>query len=162
MSALEYDLPGAIDSNVGELLGDGYYLASLLKGYTLCERPKSDFNKFSSAVASSLNEHHPSQRIAYWCLRWANQVDENNSDIAIICKDHLIKLKDEPLFTHDAPGVILACELLDLESRGFPFVDTESFMKLVLANSAETTREWVNENPPNEYDWLAPLNFNYR
>ena len=162
MSALEIRLPEAIDSSVNDLLIDGYYLASFLKGCTLSERPKSEFTKLSSAITSSLNKRHPSQRIAYWCLRWANQVGTGGSDIAIKCKDHLIELKNEPLFTHDAPGVILACELLDLESKGLSFTDTESFMELVLANSAETTREWVASNPPNEDDWLAPLNFNYR
>ena len=69
---------------------------------------------------------------------------------------------DEPLFTHDAAGVILACELLDLQSRGLIDVDAESFMESVLSNSVETTREWVSANPPNADDWLAPLNFNYR
>jgi len=49
-----------------------------------------------------------------------------------------------------------------LKSRGLIDEDVESFMESVLSNSAETTREWVNENPPNEDDWLAPLNFNYR
>ena len=163
MSALEVKLPKAVDSNVDDLLGDGYYLASFLKGCAMYERPKTDFNKFANAVISCLNEHHPSQRIAYWCLRWANQIGENNSDIAKVCKNHLIELKNEPLFTHDAPGVILSCELMDLESRGYKInVDTMKFYELVKKNSQPSTIEWLKKHPPNEDDWLAPLNFNYR
>ena len=67
-----------------------------------------------------------------------------------------------PKFTHEAPGVILACELLDLVNRNLIDIDAEEFLKKVLKNSVESTREWVANNQPNEYDWLAPLNFNYR
>jgi hypothetical protein len=120
------------------------------------------FIEYSKSVPASLNEHHPSQRIAYWCVRWAHTIDHTSSPIVGECSEHLINLMNEPLFTHDAAGVMLACELLDLKHRGLVDVDAASFMQLVLSNSAESTREWVAAHPPNADDWLAPLNFNYR
>jgi hypothetical protein len=65
-------------------------------------------------------------------------------------------------FKTDAPGVILACELQDLESRGLIKFDSEAFLDRVLNNSHEETREWVKAHWPDEEDWLRPLNFNYR
>jgi hypothetical protein len=79
------------------------------------------------------------------------------------CFQHLIDLTGVPLFTHDAPGIILSCELLDLVSRGYKTdLDVAKFYKSVIEHSQETTKEWVNIHPPNDEDWLAPLNFNYR
>lgn len=162
MYALETQLPDAIDSDVLTMINDGYYLASLMKGCTLSGERESIFDKYSVAISSRLNEHHPSQRIAYWFIRWANQIGKNKSGVSSLCRKHITSLMDEPLFAHDAPGVILACELLDLKSRKLIDVDAENFLEMVLKNSVESTRVWVADHPPNEDDWLAPLNFNYR
>jgi hypothetical protein len=59
-------------------------------------------------------------------------------------------------------GVIISCELLDLKHRGLTEIDAETYLENVLKNSHESTRKWVAKHPPNEEDWLAPLNFNYR
>jgi biotin operon repressor len=52
---------------------------------------------------------------------------------------------------------------MDLESRGYEIkIDTMKFYELVKKNSQPSTIEWLKKHPPNEDDWLAPLNFNYR
>jgi hypothetical protein len=158
---LEEKLPEKIEVDA-KSLREGFYLAALLKSCVLSGANESAFAEHSKSVSASLNEHHPSQRIAYWCARWASEISQTTSPIVEQCCNHLIGLMREPLFTHDAAGIILACELLDLQSRGLIDVDAESFMEKVLSNSAETTRAWVAAHPPNEDDWLAPLNFNYR
>jgi len=158
---LEDKLPKKIKVNA-KSLRNGFYLAALLKSCALSGANKSDFAEYSKLVKASFNEYHPSQRIAYWCARWASEIGQVASPVVEQCCNHLIGLMETPLFTHDAAGIILGCELLDLKSRGLVDVDAESFMENVLSNSAETTREWVAAHPPNVEDWLAPLNFNYR
>jgi hypothetical protein len=158
---LEENLPNRIQVNPTSLR-EGFYLAALLKSCALSGSNKSTFADYSKSVSASLNEHHPSQRIAYWCARWANDVGKTSSPIVEQCCEHLINLMAVPLFSHDAAGVILVCELLDLKSRGVIDIDVDPFMEKVLKNSAESTREWVANHPPNDDDWLAPLNFNYR
>ena len=79
------------------------------------------------------------------------------------CLRHLEHLSIIPFFTHDAPGLILSCELLDLYSRGNQFqVNVDEIYESVTLNSVKSTKQWISENPPTEKDWLAPLNFNYR
>ena len=78
------------------------------------------------------------------------------------CINHLLGLKEIDNFRVDAGGVILACELIDLNKRGLIEEEHESFLKEVLSNSEVFANEWVEKNYPNEEDWLAPLNFNYR
>ena len=52
---------------------------------------------------------------------------------------------------------------MDLESRGYELnFDTTEFYEMVKSNSQPSTLRWLEEHPPNENDWLAPLNFNYR
>ncbi len=109
-----------------------------------------------------LNEHHPSQRIAYWFCRWAQEIAQTDNELFRTCINHLLSLKEIQFFQKEAPGVILACELLDLQSRGFIEEDQNSFLDFVLSNSQGYAKEWVRQHPPNEDDWLAPLNFNYR
>ena len=53
-------------------------------------------------------------------------------------------------------------ELIDLNKRGLIDEEHESFLQNVLDNSEVFANEWVTKNLPNEDDWLAPLNFNYR
>ena len=158
---LEEDLPAKIQVDAASLR-EGFYLAALLKSCALSGVEQTAFVEYSKSVSASLNAHHPSQRIAYWCARWASEIDQATSPVVEQCCNHLIGLMEIPLFTHDAAGVILACELLDMQSRGLIGVDAESFMESVLSNSAETTRAWVAAHPPNAEDWMAPLNFNYR
>ena len=77
------------------------------------------------------------------------------------CLSHLLSLKNYNFFKKEAPGVILACELIDLNKRGLIETEQESFLSEVLNNSEIFANEWVDKYP-NEEDWLAPLNFNYR
>ncbi|SVA63912.1 uncharacterized protein METZ01_LOCUS116766, partial [marine metagenome] len=69
---------------------------------------------------------------------------------------------------HNAMGVTLACELIDLEKTGdYPELegfDSLGWLRKVIDNveGVESTREWVEAHWPDEEDWLRPLNFNYR
>ena len=163
---LEVDFPEKIRIPDNEShLDDRYYLASLLKACALTSSTEN-FQEYSKYVIKSLDEKHPSQRIAYWYCRWANEIARTESEaegqIFEACLSHLISLKSQQFFTKEAPGVILACELIDLNKRGLIEEEHESFLQNVLDNSEVFANEWVSNNPPNEDDWLAPLNFNYR
>jgi hypothetical protein len=125
-----------------------------LNGYT------EEFKEVCELI--ELNEHHPSQRIAYWFCRWAQEIAQTDNELFRTCINHLLSLKDIPFFQKEAPGIILACELIDLNKRGLIEEEHESFLQNVLDNSEVFANEWVSNNPPNEDDWLAPLNFNYR
>jgi len=140
---------------------ESYYMASLVKSCALSEQPSTSLEIMKNFIPGLLNSHHPSQRIAYWTLRWINTLNSGFEDLSKKCFKKITSLTKEPLFTHDAPGVILACELLDLQSKGFD-VDGKTFFDTVQKNSQPTTRAWLELHPPNEEDWLAPLNFNYR
>ena len=168
---LEIEFPNHIgeDDNKSHL-SDSYYLASLLKACALSSSTEL-FQEYSKLVLKSLDEKHPSQRIAYWYSRWVNQllqsepqefVDKIDLSILESCLAHLLSLKNYDFFKKEAPGVILACELIDLNKRGLIEEEHESFLEQVLANSEVFANEWVENNYPNEEDWLAPLNFNYR
>lgn len=168
---LEIEFPNHIgeDDNKSHL-SDSYYLASLLKACALSSSTEL-FQEYSKIVLKSLDEKHPSQRIAYWYSRWVNQllqsepqefVDKIDLSILESCLGHLLSLKNYDFFKKEAPGVILACELIDLNKRGLIEEEHESFLEEVLANSEVFANEWVENNYPNEEDWLAPLNFNYR
>jgi len=142
---------------------DSFFFAAQLKNGTLLERNHSIFESIDSDFTELLDDYHPSQRITYWCARWAMQVGENESELVVKCIKHLISLTEIPHFSSDAPGVILSCELMDLESRGYKInIDTMQFYELVKNNSQPSTIEWLKKHPPSEDDWLAPLNFNYR
>ena len=163
---LEVDFPEKIRISDNEShLEDRYYLASLLKACALTSSTEN-FQEYSKYVLKSLDEKHPSQRIAYWYCRWANEIAQTESKtegpIFEACLSHLLSLKSQQFFTKEAPGVILACELIDLNKRGLIEEEHESFLQNVLDNSEVFANEWVSNNPPNEDDWLAPLNFNYR
>lgn len=160
---LQETLPMHVGKSVGELIKSNiYYLPSLLKGCVLNRKPRNFFEKYTNSITSNFNFEHPSQRTAYWCARWSEQIGNLNNPVSIESRNYIVKLMEYPKFTHEAPGVILACELLDLVNRNLIDIDAEEFLKKVLKNSVESTREWVANNQPNEYDWLAPLNFNYR
>ena len=169
IQVLEIELPAALGvannetllNNNETLLDDAYYLASLLKACALSGADNKFFTQYSAYI--SLNDSHPSQRIAYWFVRWASEIAQSSLPLVIECCEHLIHLKGIEFFTKEAPGVILACELLDLESRGLFETDATLFMEEVIAKSEPPyAEEWVAAHPPNAEDWLAPLNFNYR
>jgi hypothetical protein len=142
---------------------DSFFFASHIKCLTLNEKNNVFFKSKDLDFLELLDDDHPSQRIAYWFARWAIQVGEEKEAPAQKCIEHLLSLTEVPLFSHDAPGVILSCELMDLESRGYEIkIDTMKFYELVKKNSQPSTTEWLKKHPPNEDDWLAPLNFNYR
>ena len=168
---LELELPEILgDSDNSMYLNDSYYLATLLKTCALSGQ-KNLFEDYSSYVLKNLDDKHPSQRIAYWYCRWAHHliqieseefVDEMDLNVLDLCLEHIVSLKKKPFYQKEAPGVILACELIDLNKRGLLEEDQDLFLEQVLANSEVFANEWVSKYPPNEDDWLAPLNFNYR
>ena len=161
--ALEIELPQSISMSDNEqLLSDAYYLASLLKSCALTDAGIETYNRYQPYAIQSLNENHPSQRIAYWFARWSADIAQSETPHAKKCVQYLIDLKQETFFTKEAPGVILACELLDLHHRGLIQEQPQGFLDQVLDNSDSFAQEWVAAHPPNADDWLAPLNFNYR
>ena len=117
---------------------------------------------YSSYVPALLNQRHPSQRIAFWTARWAWQLGLTENSTFDLAIEHLLSLSKQEIFQKEAPGIILACELLDLKHRGCIDFDAEGFLTVVLGNSSETTQQWVAQHPPDEDDWLAPLTYNYR
>ena len=166
---LEFDFPKKLGQPDYQLhINDRYFLSTLLKSFALSSYAEKEgygeFEGISKLVVKSLNDKHPSQRLAYWYIRWANEIalTEKYVDNIEICLNHLLGLKEIENFRVDAGGVILACELIDLNKRGLIEEEHESFLKEVLANSEVFANEWVEKNYPNEDDWLAPLNFNYR
>jgi len=160
--ALEFEFPERIGhSDNNEHLTDRYFLATLLKSCALSSATES-FQDYSRLVLKSLDEKHPSQRIAYWYCRWAHEIAQTDNDVFAECLQHLKSLKTYDFFKKEAPGVILACELIDLNKRGIEEECHEQFLSEVLKNSEIYAQEWVALNSPNENDWLAPLNFNYR
>ena len=142
---------------------DSFMFATMLKCFALGELEIPNQESFLEDMVKLLDDDHPSQRIAHWYARWALQTGEQDGSYAGLCITHLLSLTNVPLFSHDAPGIILACELMDLESRGYELnFDTHMFFEMVKSNSQPSTLEWLEKHPPNEDDWLAPLNFNYR
>lgn len=158
--AMEIDFPARINKTDNQLhISDKYYLATLLKCYAFNGHTEG-FKEVCELI--ELNEHHPSQRIAYWYCRWAQEIAQTENELFRTCINHLLSLKEILFFQKEAPGVILACELLDLHNRGFIEEDQSFFLDFVLNNSEGFAKEWVRQHPPNADDWLAPLNFNYR
>ena len=162
-SFMEVDIPNEISNDLLSIVRtDGFFLACLLKSCALCEEDSTKFMVYSSYVEAMLDNRHPSQRIAYWTARWAWQIGRENDPIVQICIDHLIDMRRDEIFTKEAPGLILSCELLDLSALGLIEFDAKEFYNMVLQHSTASTRAWVEQNPPNEEDWLAPLTYNYR
>ena len=162
-SSLEIDIPQELNSSVQQLLRqDGFFVAALLKACARCEEDSTKFSVYSTFVPALLDNRHPSQRIAYWTARWAWQVGKENDSVVQQCINHLINMTTNEIFTKEAPGLILSCELMDLHALGLIEFDVHKFHKTVLENSTASTRSWVEQHPPNEEDWLAPLTYNYR
>ncbi|MGB0476186.1 MAG: cold-shock protein [Candidatus Poseidoniaceae archaeon] len=160
---MEVDVPAEISNDLLSIVRtDGFFLACLLKSCTLCEEDSTKFMVYSSYVEAMLDNRHPSQRIAYWTVRWAWQLGLENQSVVQVCIDHLIGMTSNEIFTKEAPGLILSCELLHLSAIGLIGFDADEFHKTVLKNSTQSTRDWVELNPPNDDDWLAPLTYNYR
>lgn len=170
-SILESELPNILgEKDNSTYLQDSYYLATLLKACALYGT-KESFQYYSGFVLQNIDDKHPSQRIAYWFCRWAHHlmqteseefVDKMDLNLLDLCLEHIVSLKQKSFYQKEAPGVILACELIDLNKRGLIEEEQELFLEQVLANSEVFANEWVSKYPPNEEDWLAPLNFNYR
>ena len=162
-SFMEVEIPEEIENSLPELLRqDGFFVAALMKACALSEEDAGKFEVYSSYVPALLDKRHPSQRIAYWTARWAWQIGRENDSVVQLCAGHLIELTKQEIFTKEAPGVILSCELLDLHVLGLVDFDVQGFHKTVLENSTASTRAWVEEHTPNDDDWLAPLTYNYR
>ena len=142
---------------------NSFLFAAQLKCYSLGEFELPKAENYVEDFMKLLEEDHPSQRIAYWYARWALVNDKQAEEYTQQCIKHLVSLTDVPLFSHDAPGVILACELIDLAARGYKLeIDPSQFYEMVKSNSQPSTLRWLEQHSPNEDDWLAPLNFNYR
>ena len=162
-SFMEVEIPEEIENSLPELLRqDGFFVAALMKACALSEEDAGKFEVYSSYVPALLDKRHPSQRIAYWTARWAWQIGRKNDSVVQLCTEHLIELTKQEIFTKEAPGVILSCELLDLHVLGLVEFDVQGFHQTVLENSTASTRAWVEEYTPNDDDWLAPLTYNYR
>ena len=162
-SFMEVEIPEEIENSLLELLReDGFFMAALMKACALSEEDAGKFEVYSSYVPALLDKRHPSQRIAYWTARWAWQIGRENDSVVQLCTEHLIELTKQEIFTKEAPGVILSCELLDLHILGLVEFDVQGFHQTVLENSTASTRAWVEEHAPNDDDWLAPLTYNYR
>ena len=69
---------------------------------------------YSKLVLEKIDEKHPSQRIAYWYCRWAHETAQTGDETFELCLVHLLSLKNYDFFKKEAPGIILACELIDL------------------------------------------------
>ena len=151
----------SLSKSFSDLLGDGFFLAALLKSSALSKLDRTRFDQYTSKVSGLLSNYHPSQRIAYWCIRWAHELRILDNPLVEQCIDHMNDLTKIPVFTHDAAGLILACSLLDLESKEI-VNNGKEFFDSVVRNSHPSTINWLKKHPPNEDDWLAPLNFNYR
>ena len=151
----------SLSKSFSDLLGDGFFLAALLKSSALSKLDRTKFDHYTSKIPGLLSNYHPSQRIAYWCIRWAHELNILNNPLVEQCIEHMNDLRKIPVFTHDAAGLILACSLLDLESKGI-INNGKEFFDSVVRNSHPSTINWLKKHPPNEDDWLAPLNFNYR
>jgi len=162
-SFMEVEIPEEIENSLLELLReDGFFMAALMKACALSEEDAGKFEVYSSYVPALLDKRHPSQRIAYWTARWAWQIGRENDSVVQLCTEHLIDLTKQEIFTKEAHGVILSCELLDLHILGLVEFDVQGFHQTVLENSTASTRAWVEEHAPNDDDWLAPLTYNYR
>jgi len=162
-SFMEVEIPEEIENSLPDLLRqDGFFVAALMKACALSEEDAGKFEEYSSYVPALLDKRHPSQRIAYWTARWAWQIGRENDSVVQLCTEHLIELTKQEIFTKEAPGVILSCELLDIHILGLVEFDVQGFHQTVLENSTASTRAWVEEHAPNDDDWLAPLTYNYR
>ena len=160
---IEYTIPEKTDRDLFTIIErDGFLLSALMRACVHTNQSHQKYIVYSSYVPALLNQRHPSQRIAFWTARWAWQLgltEDSTYDLAI---QHLLSLSKQEIFQKEAPGIILACELLDLKHRGCVDFDAEGFLTVVLGNSSETTQQWVAQRPPNQDDWLAPLTYNYR
>ena len=170
-------------------ISNSYYLAAVLKCIALNDFSSGknqeilyilkrllDSLDLDYLVAKNLG--HPHQRIAYWYIRAYLQIwpEEYNIENINKCIDYLIdKLHKKEWF--NALGVILVCELLDLIHRlDKDVISNNVKLKKIqkcdleenlheMINSERTapeTKEWVEQNWPDEEDWLRPLNYNYR
>ena len=44
-----------------------------------------------------LNDAHPSQRIAYWFCRWAQEIAQTDNELFRACINHLLSLKGDSI-----------------------------------------------------------------
>jgi len=157
------EIPDIVERDFRDLLReDGFFMASFLKACALSGSDQQLYEIVSTYVPALLNDHHPSQRIAFWTVEWARRIGNSEGETFDRCLEHLRHMQALEIFQKEAPGVILACEVLHLEAHGFDGFEAKSFFESVIANSSATTKLWVEQHPPNDEDWLAPLNFNYR
>jgi cold shock CspA family protein len=157
------EIPGIVERDFRDLLReDGFFMAAFLKACALSGSDQQLYEVVSTYVPALLNDHHPSQRIAFWTVEWARRIGNSEGETFDRCLEHLRHMQALDIFQKEAPGVILACEVLHLEAQGFGEFEAKAFIKTVIANSSATTKLWVEQHPPNDEDWLAPLNFNYR
>ena len=157
------EIPGIVEREFLDLLReDGFFMAAFLKGARSLGPISNLYDIVSTYVPALLNDHHPSQRIAFWTVEWARRIGNSEGETFDRCLEHLRHMQGLEIFQKEAPGVILACEVLHLEAHGFDGFEAASFLDTVISNSSATTKNWLKQHPPNEDDWLAPLNFHYR
>ena len=73
--SLNIDVPAEISNDLLSIVRtDGFFLLSSEIMYALQRRRNEIFMVYSSYVEAMLDQRHPSQRIAYWTVRWAWQL----------------------------------------------------------------------------------------
>ena len=135
---------------------NSFLFAAQLKCYSLGEFKLPKDENYVEDFMKLLEEDHPSQRIAYWYARWALVNDKQAEEHTQQCIKHLVSLTDVPLFSHDAPGVILACELIDLAARGYKLeIDPSQFYENGQIKLSTFDVDMAGTTPSNEDDWLS-------
>jgi len=120
----------------------------------------------------------PDNRVAYWFLKACFklfkgvEIPEHIQNNVENCSEFLLELKENEWWRHNCKGIMVSCQLLDLtyhhgehlENYRNKVNDFVLHLESVINSekTADTTRKWINENYPNEQDWLRPLNYNYR
>ena len=178
-----------IEENPTLDISNSYYLAAVLKCIALNDFSSGKNQEQLYAVKKLLdsldldylvakNLGHPHQRIAYWYIRAHLQIwpERYKTEKINKCIDYLIdKLHKKEWF--NSLGVILVCELLDLVHRLDKDIISNNvelqqiqgcdLIELLqeISDSGKTapeTKKWLEQNWPDEEDWLRPLNYNYR
>ena len=70
--------------------------AALLKSSALSKLDRAKFDKYTSKIPGLLSNYHPSQRIAYWCIRWAHELRILDHPLVEQCIKHMNDLTKIP------------------------------------------------------------------
>ena len=176
---------------VSHLENDPFMLSALLKTISNTDTSLEGVEESIREILSSFSEstptlidRHPYQRVSYWFIKALGRLEletfqqerqQGLGEFRDSCYEFLMRLAKEPgpygddIWRRGAQGIMLACELLDLQNTQerhpqMEKFDGEDFLNLVLdhPDSTDSITDWVSSNQPDEEDWLRPLKFNYR